>query len=127
MGAGVGASLATSPRRTGWMFPTRASPRLRTEPWWSSGNWNSRRASERKFTGREYHVAGFWGRNNSYLDGGGRGIRTPEPLSGLTVFKTAGFNRSPIPPALTFQQFTSTDDFLSPPTATLAATFAGCF
>ena len=30
--------------------------------------------------------------------GGGRGIRTPEPLSGLTVFKTAGFNRSPIPP-----------------------------
>ena len=34
-------------------------------------------------------------------DGGGRGIRTPEPLSRLTVFKTAGFNRSPIPPALT--------------------------
>jgi hypothetical protein len=31
--------------------------------------------------------------------GGGRGIRTPEPLSGLTVFKTAGFNHSPIPPS----------------------------
>jgi hypothetical protein len=31
-------------------------------------------------------------------DGGGRGIRTPEPLSRLTVFKTAGFNHSPIPP-----------------------------
>ncbi len=30
--------------------------------------------------------------------GGGRGIRTPEPLTGLTVFKTAGFNHSPIPP-----------------------------
>ena len=33
-----------------------------------------------------------------YGNGGGRGIRTPEPLSGLTVFKTAGFNHSPIPP-----------------------------
>ena len=30
--------------------------------------------------------------------GGGRGIRTPGTLSGTTVFKTAGFNRSPIPP-----------------------------
>ena len=35
--------------------------------------------------------------------GGGRGIRTPERLSTLTVFKTAGFNHSPIPP----QQVTS--------------------
>ena len=35
-------------------------------------------------------------------NGGGRGIRTPEPLAGLTVFKTAGFNRSPIPPVLLF-------------------------
>jgi hypothetical protein len=34
------------------------------------------------------------------IDGGGGGIRTPETLSGLTVFKTAGFNRSPTPPAL---------------------------
>ena|ERR1039458_7597660 len=32
------------------------------------------------------------------LRGGGRGIRTPGTLSGTTVFKTAGFNRSPIPP-----------------------------
>src|SRR5208282_4255584 len=32
--------------------------------------------------------------------GGGGGIRTPETLSGLTVFKTAGFNRSPTPPSL---------------------------
>ncbi len=30
--------------------------------------------------------------------GGGRGIRTPGTLSGTTVFKTAGINRSPIPP-----------------------------
>src|SRR5690242_6513628 len=30
--------------------------------------------------------------------GGGKRIRTSEPLPGLTVFKTAGFNRSPIPP-----------------------------
>jgi hypothetical protein len=32
------------------------------------------------------------------IDGGGRGIRTPGTLSGTTVFKTAGINRSPIPP-----------------------------
>jgi hypothetical protein len=32
--------------------------------------------------------------------GGGGGIRTPETLSSLTVFKTAGFNRSPTPPFL---------------------------
>ena len=32
------------------------------------------------------------------LAGGGGGIRTHETLSGLTVFKTAGFNRSPTPP-----------------------------
>ena len=32
------------------------------------------------------------------LAGGGRGIRTPGALSGTTVFKTAGINRSPIPP-----------------------------
>ncbi len=32
--------------------------------------------------------------------GGGGGIRTPETLSSLTVFKTAGFNRSPTPPSL---------------------------
>ena len=30
--------------------------------------------------------------------GGGRGIRTPGTLSGTTVFKTVGINRSPIPP-----------------------------
>src|SRR5215467_7508553 len=36
-------------------------------------------------------------RNSS---GGGGGIRTPETLSSLTVFKTAGFNRSPTPPLL---------------------------
>jgi hypothetical protein len=36
----------------------------------------------------------------SYLieNGGGRGIRTPESLSTLTVFKTGAFNRSAIPP-----------------------------
>jgi hypothetical protein len=32
--------------------------------------------------------------------GGGGGIRTPETLSSLTVFKTAGFNRSPTPPVM---------------------------
>ena len=31
--------------------------------------------------------------------GGGRGIRTPGTLSGPTVFKTAAFDRSAIPPA----------------------------
>ena len=34
------------------------------------------------------------------FSGGGGGIRTPETLSSLTVFKTAGFNRSPTPPAI---------------------------
>jgi hypothetical protein len=33
------------------------------------------------------------------LAGGGGGIRTHETLSGLTVFKTAGVNRFPTPPA----------------------------
>ena len=32
--------------------------------------------------------------------GGGRGIRTPDTLSGTTVFKTAAINRSAIPPQL---------------------------
>src|SRR5579864_1469042 len=41
-------------------------------------------------------------RSTTHPRGGGRGIRTPEPLSGLTVFKTAGFNRSPIPPVSLF-------------------------
>src|ERR1019366_3557129 len=39
-----------------------------------------------------------WERENARLRGGGGGIRTPETLSGLTVFKTAGFNHSPTPP-----------------------------
>ena len=39
-------------------------------------------------------------RPDSTLTGGGGGIRTPETLSSLTVFKTAGFNRSPTPPLL---------------------------
>ena len=34
----------------------------------------------------------------SKIDGGGGGIRTPGTLSGPTVFKTAGLNRSPTPP-----------------------------
>jgi hypothetical protein len=46
------------------------------------------------------------GKSDVKASGGGRGIRTPEPFSGLTVFKTAGFNHSPIPP---YQRF-SIDD-----------------
>ena len=43
------------------------------------------------------------GSSANYLEsiryaGGGRGIRTPERVTPLTVFKTAGFNHSPIPP-----------------------------
>src|SRR5690349_24164845 len=34
------------------------------------------------------------------LSGGGGGLRTTETLSSLTVFKTAGFNRSPTTPFL---------------------------
>ena len=32
------------------------------------------------------------------FSGGGRGIRTPERVTPLTVFKTAAFNHSAIPP-----------------------------
>ena len=32
------------------------------------------------------------------FSGGGGGIRTPETLSSLTVFKTAAFNHSATPP-----------------------------
>jgi hypothetical protein len=38
-------------------------------------------------------------REKNRRNGGGGGIRTPGTLSGPTVFKTAGFNRSPTPPA----------------------------
>ena len=40
----------------------------------------------------------FLNSNVPSSSGGGGGIRTPETLSSLTVFKTAGFNRSPTPP-----------------------------
>ena len=36
------------------------------------------------------------------LYGGGRGIRTPVRVSPQTVFKTAGFNHSPIPPSRSY-------------------------
>src|SRR5215472_17822306 len=35
--------------------------------------------------------------------GGGRGIRTPDTLSGISVFKTDCFNRSHIPPLTVYQ------------------------
>jgi hypothetical protein len=37
-------------------------------------------------------------RNRPSGIGGGRGIRTPDTLSGTTVFKTAAINHSAIPP-----------------------------
>jgi hypothetical protein len=45
--------------------------------------------------GRSRNPFGPW---RSRRGGGGRGIRTPERVTPLTVFKTAGFNHSPIPP-----------------------------
>jgi hypothetical protein len=39
----------------------------------------------------------------STMRAGGIWIRTPGTLSGTTVFKTAGFNRSPIPPRVGWQ------------------------
>src|SRR5207237_6362975 len=38
------------------------------------------------------------GYTRAKADGGGRGIRTPDTLSGTTVFKTAAINHSAIPP-----------------------------
>jgi hypothetical protein len=35
---------------------------------------------------------------------GGRGIRTPGGVTPTTVFKTAGFNHSPIPPLMRIYQ-----------------------
>ena len=46
------------------------------------------------------------------LDGGGGGIRTPGTLSGPTVFKTAGLNRSPTPPFLNSNAFCILDAHL---------------
>src|SRR5262249_49973029 len=45
--------------------------------------------------------------------GGGGGIRTPETLAGLTVFKTAAFNRSATPPRRLF--YTLTDSYKTKP------------
>jgi hypothetical protein len=41
---------------------------------------------------------GTEGLQTALESGGGRGIRTPERLPTLTVFKTAAFNHSAIPP-----------------------------
>ena len=49
---------------------------------------------------KEKNLCKLWIINDLY--GGGRGIRTPGTLSGTTVFKTAGINRSPIPPHLLY-------------------------
>ena len=46
----------------------------------------------------------------SKIAGGGRGIRTPDTLSGIAVFKTACFNRSHIPPRLISRLLTSLYD-----------------
>ena len=40
----------------------------------------------------------MWIRGKPLRISGGRGIRTPEGLAALAVFKTAPFNRSGIPP-----------------------------
>ena len=44
--------------------------------------------------------------------GGGRGIRTPDTVSRIAVFKTACFNRSHIPPHEDYIQFTSYSVFV---------------
>jgi hypothetical protein len=43
----------------------------------------------------------FHGQLSPFLSNGGRGIRTPERVTPLAVFKTAAFNHSAIPPATT--------------------------
>ena len=47
-------------------------------------------------TGAIARYAGL--RQKGRANGGGRGIRTPERVTPLTVFKTAAFNHSAIPP-----------------------------
>jgi hypothetical protein len=54
-------------------------------------------AAKLKFFGNEVSAAES---QTSGENGGGRGIRTPDTLSGIAVFKTAGINRSPIPPRM---------------------------
>ena len=49
---------------------------------------------------RLFHYNSFIFSNLYYIHGGGRGIRTPETLLGLAVFKTAAFNHSAIPPSV---------------------------
>src|SRR6516225_4231898 len=57
---------------------------------------------------------------NQRGSGGGRGIRTPDTLSGISVFKTDCFNRSHIPPrGGWYEQFTSSRK------ATAGLTFRG--
>ncbi len=63
-------------------------------PFWSCTNGRSCRQMtlfQRNSAAEKY---------NRRLHGGGGGIRTPGTLSGPTVFKTVGLDRSPTPPFL---------------------------
>ena len=66
------------------------------------GKVNPKAILEISKVGRKIEVSGVLKgtRKNPRLTGGGGGIRTPETLSSLTVFKTAAFNHSATPPIL---------------------------
>ena len=71
-------------------------------------NWNEGRRAEKVGWKRRASIRGREetervSRQREPADGGGGGIRTPEALSSLTVFKTAAFNRSATPPSRSLQ------------------------
>ena len=71
-------------------------------------------ASERFIEIQSYHLVEHMEKGSQFkalislvfnqINGGGRGIRTPGTLTRSTVFKTAAFNHSAIPPALRVQR-----------------------
>jgi hypothetical protein len=66
-----------------------------------------REPSEAKAGARRRNPEPRSGEGTPGRSGGGRGIRTPDTVSRIAVFKTACFNRSHIPPREAYIQFTS--------------------
>ncbi len=111
-----GRKNGTGNARRGWLIPVLLGHRQRKSPGWSGLRQRHSSCLWFQMLGVEAHSllphnqhdggnprCGQVGKEVvqcQRLAGGGGGIRTPEALSSLTVFKTAGFNRSPTPPFL---------------------------